>query len=205
MQSQFPKNYVLDARRTTKGVQSLMGIISGLICDGELNDNEILYLRTWMTENQDLESVFPATIIYRRIKDVLADNIITAEERDHLLKEFQDLSGNKFEQTGASQAEAIHAIFNPSASVHFEGRVFVFTGEFLWGTRRECVKAVEKRGGIAKDSVTKETNFLVIGAMASPDWITANFGRKIQKAADMVHAKKHDIAIIREETWSAFL
>ncbi|MGA1349252.1 MAG: BRCT domain-containing protein [Burkholderiaceae bacterium] len=83
--------------------------------------------------------------------------------------------------------------------------MFVFTGEFLWGTRRECVKAVEKRGGIAKDSVTKETNFLCVGAMASPDWITANFGRKIQKAADMVHAKKHDIAIIREETWSAFL
>ena len=50
MQSQLPKNYVLDARRTTKGVQSLMGIVSGLVCDGELNDNEILYLRTWMTE-----------------------------------------------------------------------------------------------------------------------------------------------------------
>lgn len=205
MNTQFPKRYMLDARRTTKGVQSLMGIVSGLVCDGHLNDNEILYLRTWMNENQDLEDVFPATIIYRRIRDVLADNIITAEERDHLLKEFQDLSGNRFDETGASQAEQVSSIFNPNAVIAFESRVFVFTGEFLWGTRRECVKAVEKRGGTAKDSVTKETNFLVIGAMASPDWITANFGRKIQKAAEMVSSGKHDIAIVREETWSAFL
>jgi hypothetical protein len=37
MYTQFPKRYMLDARRTTKGVQSLMGIVSGLVYDGQLD------------------------------------------------------------------------------------------------------------------------------------------------------------------------
>ena len=205
MSSEFPKTFAQDARRTTKGIQSLIGIVSGLVCDGQLNDSEISYLSTWIAENQELADVFPATIIFRRVREVLADNLITAEERDHLLKEFQELSGNRFHETGAAQPEAISSIFKPNAQVSFQNKVFVFTGEFLWGTRRECFKAVEKRGAIAKDSVTKDTNFLVIGAMASPDWIAANFGRKIQKAVDMSNSKKHDIAIIQEDTWTAFL
>jgi hypothetical protein len=34
MNTQFAKRYMLDARITTKGVQSLMGIVSGLVSDG---------------------------------------------------------------------------------------------------------------------------------------------------------------------------
>lgn len=37
MNSQFTKRCMLDARRTTKGVRSLMGIVSGLVCDGHLD------------------------------------------------------------------------------------------------------------------------------------------------------------------------
>lgn len=103
MTADFPKTFVQDARRTTKGIQSLIGIVSGLVCDGQLNDSEISYLSTWIAENQELADVYPATIIYRRVREVLADNIITAEERDYLLKEFQELSGNRFHETGAAQ------------------------------------------------------------------------------------------------------
>jgi hypothetical protein len=37
--------------------------------------------------------------------------------------------------------------------------------------------------------------------MASPDWIVANFGRKIQKAAEMADSGEFEISIIREPDW----
>lgn len=205
MSSEFSKRYVTDARRTARGLQSLMGIISGMVCDGHLSDTEIHYLQTWMRENEDLGGVYPANIVYRRVREVLLDNRITEQERDHLTKEMQLLTGNNFVDTGAALPEHIASVFDDDPHVIFEDSLFVFTGEFLWGTRNECFREVEKRGGVTKDYITKDTNYLVIGTMASPDWIVANFGRKIQKAAEMVQSGQHNISIIREVDWSMAL
>ncbi len=195
----------MDARRSAKGLQSLMGIVSGLVCDGHLNDNEIRYLKTWMNDNEDLASIYPANIVYRRVREVLIDDLITEEERDHLTKEMQILTGNNFIETGAALPEHIASVFDDDPHVIFEQNVFVLTGEFLWGTRKECFREIEKRGGLPKDSVTKETNYLVIGTMSSPAWIVSNFGRKIQKAAEMVESGNAEISIIREVDWSMAL
>lgn len=203
--SDFAKRYVLDARRSAKGLQSLMGILNGLICDGHLSDHEIRYLKTWATENEDLAEIYPANIVYRRIHEVLVDDMITEEERTHLTHEIQTLTGNNFLETGAALPEQIENIFDNDPHVIFENNIFVFTGEFLWGTREECHRETIKRGGIPKNSVTRKTNYLVIGTMASPDWITANFGRKIQKAADMAQSGDYEVAIIREVDWSMSL
>ena len=205
MSSGFKKTYVMDARRSAKGLQSLHWIVSGLVCDGHLSDEEILYLKTWMNENEDLAEVYPANIVFRRVREVLLDNIITEEERQHLTKEMQVLTGNNFFDTGAALPEHIASVFDDDPHVIVEGNLFVFTGNFLWGTRKECIREVEKRGGIAKDHLTNDTNYLVIGTMASPDWIVANFGRKIQKAAEMVQSGEHEISIIREVDWSMAL
>ena len=50
--------------------------------------------------------------------------------------------------------------------------------------------------------LTNQTNYLVIGSRSSPDWITENFGRKIQKAAEMASSGDFEIAIIREADWA---
>jgi NAD-dependent DNA ligase len=205
MGSEFAKRYTLDARRSARGLQSLMGIVSGLVCDGHLNDNEIRYLKTWMNENEDLANIYPANIVYRRVREILIDDLITEEERNHLTKEMQILTGNNFIDTGAALPEQIASVFDDDPHVIFEGNIFVFTGEFLWGTRKECFKEVDKRGGIGKDFITNDTNYLVIGTMASPDWIVENFGRKIQKAAEMVQSGDYEISIIREVDWTMAL
>lgn len=205
MASEFAKRYVMDTRRTAKGLQSLHGVLSGLVCDGHLSDHEILYLKTWMQENEDLASVYPANIVYRRVHEVLLDDHISDEERQHLTKEIQALTGNNFVETGAALPEHIASVFDDDPHVILDGNLFVFTGEFLWGSRKECIKEVEKRGGLAKDHMTNDTNYLVIGTMASPDWIVANFGRKIQRAAEMVQSGQHNISIVREVDWSMAL
>ena len=53
--------------------------------------------------------------------------------------------------------------------------------------------------------IKTQSNYLVIGTRASPEWIAENFGRKIQKAADMAESGMYEISIIREVDWTMSL
>lgn len=129
------------------------------------------------------------------------DGVITIEEKEHLLKELTILSGTDFSNTGSVLPEHISNIFDDDPHIIIPNNVFVFTGEFIYGTRSACNKAIESRGGITSSSVTKTTNYLVVGSMVSPDWIVANYGRKIQKAAEMMMSGEFEIAVVREQDW----
>jgi NAD-dependent DNA ligase len=205
MSDSFPKASKIDTSIIVKSLNSLLGIVSGLVSDGELNDKEIIFLKTWCDENRHIAGEYPANIIFRRLHEVLLDGIITSEERDHLLHELTILSGNNFAETGSALPEHIEAVFDNDPTVVFEGNEFVFTGKFVFGTRPTCEAAVIKRGSQVKDYITQNTNYLVIGTRSSPEWIAENFGRKIQKAADMAQSGDFDISIIREADWAMSL
>ena len=182
-----------------------MGIVSGLVSDGELNDKEILFLKTWCDEHRLLASEYPANIIFRRVHEVLLDGLITQEEREYLIRELTILSGSHFSETGSAQSEQIESLFDDDPSVIFDGNEFVFTGKFMFGTRDACELATLKRGAKVKKDITQQTNYLVIGSRASPDWIAENFGRKIQKAAEMASSGEFEISIVREVDWTMSL
>jgi NAD-dependent DNA ligase len=196
------KTKKIETALIVKSLNSLMGILSGIISDGDLNDKEILFLKTWSMENPHIASEYPANIIYRRIHEVLLDGIITEEERSHLLIELKNISGNDFSNTGSALPEQISTIFDDDPHLVFEENEFVFTGDFIFGTRASCKQATVKRGASVKDYITQNTNYLVIGSRCSPAWIVDNFGRKIQKAADMASSGEFEISIIREVDWS---
>lgn len=200
-----PRKNALDQRRITKSLNTLMGIVSGVVCDGHLHDNEIHFLSTWLKENEDISQIYPANVISRRVAEVLQDGVITVDEKEHLIKELTVLSGTDFSNTGSALPEHIHSVFDDDPHIIFEENIFVLTGEFLYGTRSSCEDAIQKRGGLTKSTVTKQTNYLVVGSMASPDWIVANFGRKIQAAAEMAQSGQYEIAIIREADWAMAL
>ncbi len=205
MTENIGKQKRLETARLVKSLNILMGIISGVVSDGVLNDTEILYLKTWCNENRELGGEYPANIIFRRVHEVLIDGVITDEERRHLLNELSVMAGNDFANTGAALPEHIATIFDDDPDVIFEGNHFVFTGMFRFGTQAACEAAVERRGGFTKGYVTESTNYLVIGDRASPHWITANFGRKIQKAAEMAKSGDYEISIVRETDWASRL
>lgn len=191
----------IDQRVVTRGLNTLMGIVNGVICDDNLSDTEVQFLSLWMSENTHLANTYPANIIFRRVREVLSDGVITEEERSQLLNELKTLSGNDFSNTGSALPEQIQSVFDDDPLIVFPSNTFVFTGEFMFGTRNACSRAVEKRGGLTSDIVTKKTNYLVVGAKSSPDWIVENFGRKIQKAAQMAETGIYEISIVREVDW----
>lgn len=201
MNNERAKQKVFEQRLITKSLQTLMGIVNGLVCDDELTDAEIKYLATWLLEHEEISKLYPVNVIHRRVREVLSDNKITADERDKLLKEFKVLTGNDFTNTGSALPEHIQSVFDDDPTVIIPNNTFVLTGEFLFGTRNACYTAIEKRGGITLESVSRKTNYLIVGSLASPNWIIENFGRKIQKAAEMAQSGDFEISIVREAHW----
>jgi len=90
----------------------------------------------------------------------------------------------------------------PQPPVKFTGKSFIFTGKFSFGTRKECQAAVNDRGGYtpSQKSVSREIDYLVIGAEGSKAWKRGSYGNKIEAA--ILSRREHGTpAIISEEHW----
>jgi NAD-dependent DNA ligase len=193
------------SHRLKRAIDQLIGICSGIAADGELNNAEIAFLSTWLSNNQDVCTEFPGKQITERIADVLADGVVTAEERADLLELLQQISGNFFVETGAAEAEAAAVPGDAVEAIIFEGRRFCFTGKFAYGTRKQCEQAVIARGGFAEASVTLALDYLVLGAGVSKDWKHESYGRKIERALELRDGGVARPVIVAEKDWVALL
>jgi NAD-dependent DNA ligase len=183
-----------------KATQTLLGICSGLMADATLNDKEIAYLQTWLTENQNIANAWPGSAIASRLAEIMADGIITNDERNDLVSLLSELSGNYFHETGAATIEAPALPIDDDPSVYFKNMTFCFTGEFMYGTRANCERVVLRLGGMPIDNVTKKLDYLVIGSRISPMWANTTYGRKIEKAVE--HRESGvELSIISEQQW----
>jgi NAD-dependent DNA ligase len=191
----------ISKNNNAKAVQVLLGICSGLVADGSLNEKEILFLGGWIIEHPEVTSSWPGNVIANRINDILTDGVITAEERDDLLQTLQELSGNFFNDTGVAQQEIPSLPIDQDAVIEFKDKSVCFTGKFIFGSRETCESTTANLGAIVDGSITKKLDFLVIGALASPDWLTSTYGRKIEKAVGYrtQHGKPY---IVSEQQWT---
>jgi NAD-dependent DNA ligase len=199
MNKQYAVAIATDARLLMRGSESLIGIASGLIADGELNNREIQFLSLWLSENQALATTWPGEVIYKRVREVLTDGVITEEERDYLQKSLTELVGGAFSEDGAIASGSTDLPIDQSAVVQIQSLVFCFTGQFLFGTRTACEQTVTQRGGRVS-SVNKNLNFLVVGELSSRDWKYSSFGRKIESAMKLKQ-EGVPLAIVTEAQW----
>lgn len=191
-------------RNLLKSVESLLGICRGLLADNVLSPEEITFLDTWLRDNAEVASYWPGNVIARRVREVLADGVVTAEEADDLKGSLEQIIGGGLQQDGAASGLATRLPVDRVTAVEFPGRTFCLTGKFLYGSRKTCQTAVEQHGGVAIPRVTKELDYLVIGTLASRDWISTSYGRKIEAAVK----NKQDgspVRILAEEDWVQFL
>lgn len=76
----------------------LNGIIRGIISDNVVNEEEIFHLREWIDENNDIKDSKEFSKMYKLVKEILKDNIVTKDEQAQLLIELKGLIDNsKFE------------------------------------------------------------------------------------------------------------
>lgn len=193
--------YAIQHRLDTRSMQTLLDICIGLTADEHINDQEIIFLRTWLNENSAAAERWPGSSIAARIDAILADGIITQAEREDLLGLLRDISGNYFSETGAAAPEGPALPIEDDPSIYFRNMLFCFTGRFFYGTRAACERVILSLGGMAVDSIGKKLDYLVIGALIEPSWLHTTYGRKIEAAMKHKEAGS-EIAIVSEQQWT---
>lgn len=194
----------IQAREVKKAIEHLLGICTGMIADNELQDAEIRFLDQWLTQHRDVTTTWPGSVIASRIRDVLADGVITEDERQHLHQTLAGIVGFQLPESGCAEAGVTEIPFDDDPSIWFDGRSFCFTGNFLYGTRATCERAILQRGSIVRDGITRNLEYLVVGSLIEPSWTHTSYGRKIEKAVDYIN-KGHGIAIVSERQWTQAL
>ncbi|MGY0146166.1 BRCT domain-containing protein [Edwardsiella tarda] len=194
----------IDLYSTDSDKHLLEGLCKGLASDYHLSDEEINYLKWFLSTNAALKNNYPGKHLYELVKNITADGVITDEERTTLLQEITALTGSNISEgvvDGYSTTSPIDTIdtFTP------ENSKVCLTGKFLCGPRRQCAEDLERQGCQIVDSVTHDLDYLIIGALSSKDWKFQSFGRKIEKAIDYRDNKGASIKIISEEHWQSFM
>jgi NAD-dependent DNA ligase len=186
------------ARLIKRQVDELIGLANGVLLDGKVEQHEAEGILAWLGRNRDCLETWPAGVLYDRLREMLADGVLDAEERDDLLGLLMQIAspeGNPGTMTPASLP-----LTAPAPEILHAGRSFCFTGVFEFGSRAQCHQAVLARGGEPAKGVTKKLDYLVIGAVASDFWKHSSFGTKIITAAEY-RAGGAPIAIVSEGAW----
>jgi len=97
--------------------------------------------------------------------------------------------------------ELNHSPFdNPQPSIEFKGRRFVLSGNFLYGSKKECEDKIKEYGGIISNSISSKTDYLILGDGGSSDYKHGKYGNKVVKAIDL-RSNYGVPAIISETHW----
>ncbi|HKE83194.1 MAG TPA: BRCT domain-containing protein [Vicinamibacterales bacterium] len=189
------------ARRRARDVSEMLGIAKGLIADGVINEAEARYLRDWGQNHPDAVELFPASLIFSRLKQFYADGHIDSDEREELRGILASLVGGDITINLGMDGAAAFPLDNPAPLICWHEEVYVFTGRFAYGTRKQCESEVLARGGLVDDGVTRRTTFLVIGTFSSRDWQQSSYGAKIVRAAQL-RESGFPLRIVGEDHWA---
>lgn len=186
-------------RIESRQIDELIGIARGVTADGILNRAEVDFIERWLVANMGFYVSPLCRTLYDRVSEILRDDIVSAEESRELIEALSRFSGGGFELGEVFKPTTL-PLCDPAPSITFFDRMFCFTGTFQFGQRKACEAEVERRGA-SFGSVTRKTDYLVIGAYVTDAWKHSNHGLKIEKA--MEYRETHGSpAIISEEYWA---
>tara|TARA_R110002111_G_scaffold4958_2_gene25835 strand:+ start:5127 stop:5642 length:516 start_codon:yes stop_codon:yes gene_type:complete len=147
------------ARLNDRKIDELIGLCKGVLADGEVTQFEVEFLQQWLRNNQDISEHWPANVLYQRIEEMLADNVLDFEEQKELLQTLMDLTGEPTIHGSVNSMSTSLPLTTPDPEIDFEGRIFCLTGKFVTGTRKQSESLVLERNSSLKKSPTKNTDF----------------------------------------------
>jgi len=193
-------NYYYNA--VTTDLQTLQGICHGILADGIINEKEIRDLEKWLEQNTHLSTYYPYDEIRSLILSIVSDGIIEKEEI-LILKAYLNQFVNIENKEIAKQIDQETADINISGhctsdpNIDFDGKTFCVTGVLKSGNRSELENLISDLGGIPTKTVSKKTDYLIVGDNGNPAWAFACYGRKVEKALEM-RKSGHQICLVHE-------
>lgn len=192
--------------KSTSDLQVLQGICHGILADGIVEDKEVTELKNWLSENEHLATYYPYDEITSLITEILADGKIDEEERKLLKRyfnEFVNLSDTELQERINEEVKdvKIGGICSKVASIRFIDNQFCFTGTSARSSRSGIAKLIEEYGGKFVNSVSKKTNYLIVGDDGNPCWAFACYGRKVEKAISLRKEGAQIIIVHENDFW----
>lgn len=189
-------------RLISRDIDQLLGICEFALQDGAIDPDEARAIAAWLENHPACLETWPASLLYERLRSMLADGAIDDQEQGELLGLILQLVGPRH-ATGGNAPSPL-PINAPPPLILFPDRCFCFTGVFDYGPRKHCIEAVSARGALTIPSITKKLDYLVIGNIGSEVWKHSSFGDKIQKAIEY-RERGGRLAIISETHWCSAL
>ena len=118
----------------------------------------------------------------QRLAIILEDGIITDEEREDLLSTVRQVTGTDTDESGLSYEASTEVWEDSVDELKLAGSVFCLTGDFVSRDRESVDTLLRLLGAQTNSSINKSVNYLVIGTLASRDWLYTSHGSKIEKA-----------------------
>lgn len=191
--TKFNRNKIQDRQ-----VDTLIGLSKGITADGKVDQAEAEFLQSWLVQNHHTDNPIIMNLL-DKVTVMLEDGVLDPDESTELLSILRLISGEETEIGEVAKPSAL-PICSPAPSIEFDNSLFLFTGTFAYGTRKECQQAIESLGGVNAKGVTKNLNYLVLGTYVTDSWAHESFGRKIEKA--MAYRDSGvPLSIITEEHW----
>lgn len=194
----------------TSSIQFLSGLIHGIMADGELSDEEISKLKSWIDANDYLAGTYPFDEINSLLYSALEDKKISEDERQQLMAFFGNLidftsSFNLVEKdfVALRAKYSISGVCAICPDISFREKLFCFTGESYRSTRTEMSNIVQRLGGLVRSNVSVKTNYLIVGNAGNPCWAYACYGRKIEDAMKIRKNGGNVIIVNETDFWDA--
>ena len=185
------RKYNTKFRDENNQLNELNALLMGITADGELSEDEALFLDKWLKDHNDLKGNYPYDRIFLALGNALEDGILEKHEIDELLNLFNDFVEGKITSKVVDK-------------ITIYGKAFVLTGDFSRGSRNKVTEEIEALGGIPRSGVSGKTDYVIVGDLGSGDWISGHYGTKIKKAKELQSQGK-DIKIISETDFFANL
>lgn len=186
----------------TTDLQTLQGVCHGILADGIINEKEVRDLEEWLEQNNHLSTYYPYDEIRSLLLSIVSDGIIE-EEEILILKAYLNQFVNIENKEIAKQIDQETADINISGhctsdpNIDFDGKTFCVTGVLKSGNRTELENLIFELGGIPTKTITKKTDYLIVGDNGNPAWAFACYGRKVEKALEM-RKNGHQICLVHE-------
>lgn len=183
----------------------LTGISLGILADGELSAKEANFLARWIEINSQ-------TLPEKFIRKLLPVIRIAGQEGDLADDDLASLTilleSIAFGEIPTSSTNAAPLIGTPcalifdeidSSEILFGGSEFIFTGNFMNGSKKDLMERTNKLGASAKSAnPTSQTDYVVVGSKGSEQWAYSGLGRKVEHALKL-KGESCKLRIIREE------
>jgi NAD-dependent DNA ligase len=190
-------------RRRDRLISEILGMFRMSLHDGVISESEAKTMHEWIAANPDTAFVYPVKQLKERLDRAFANGRLEPEEQEDLHRfaaQFQPDVESHHPMPAATKLP----LDDPLPPLAFSGQQFVFTGTFLSGTRKWCEEQVVTRGGTCKPRIGQTMNVLVIGELASHNWIQSSHGRKIE-AVMRLKTSGFPIAVVDEGHFVTFL